>query len=70
MNPQFSNADASGLSYNDEFSLMLLTHDFTKTFLLSNKTIADSHKTCEVLNAVQLDSKDAVDALVEKAIAA
>jgi predicted lactoylglutathione lyase len=69
-NLKFSNADASGLAYNDEFSLMLLTHDFTKTFLPSNKTIADSHATCEVLNALQLDSKEAVDAFVQKAITA
>jgi predicted lactoylglutathione lyase len=32
--------------------------------------IADSHKTCEVLNAIQFDTKEDVDAFYEKVIAA
>lgn len=67
-NTQFSNADASGMVYDDNLSVMLLTHTFAKTFLPPHKTIADSHATCEVLNALQLDSKDAVNAFVQKAL--
>lgn len=67
-NAQFSNNDASGMVYDDNLSVMLLTHTFTKTFLPAHKVIADSHATCEVLNALKLDSKEAVDAFVKKAI--
>jgi uncharacterized protein len=69
-NLKFSNADASGMAYKDEFALMLLTHHFTKTFLPAWREIADSHKTCEVLNALQLNSKEEVDAFVQNAITA
>ncbi len=67
-NEQMSNADACGLVYDDNLSVMLLTHTFTKTFLPTYKTIADSHTTCEVLNAIQLDTKENVDVFVKKAL--
>jgi uncharacterized protein len=63
-----SNADASGMVYDDNLHVMLLTHAFTKTFLPVHKTISDSHITCEVLNAMELDSKENVDVLLKKAI--
>jgi uncharacterized protein len=56
--------------FDEHFSIMLLTHDFTKNYLPAGKLIADSHKTCEVLNAIQLDTKEEVDQLFNKAIAA
>jgi uncharacterized protein len=49
---------------------MLLTHQFTKSFLPASRDIADSHKTCEVLNALAFDSREAVDTFFDKAIAA
>ena len=66
-NPQFSDEKASGMGYDNSLYVMLLTHAFTQTFI-GDKIIADSHSTCEVLNAVQLESKEAVDALFAKAI--
>jgi len=69
-NPDFSDENASGMVYDETLSVMLLTHEFTKKFLPAHKHVADSHTTCEVLNAVQLDTKEAVDAFYEKAIAA
>jgi uncharacterized protein len=69
-NPQFSGETASGMAYDDSVYVMLLTHDFTKTFLPAHKTIADSHVTCEVLNALGLESKEAVDAFIQKIITA
>jgi predicted lactoylglutathione lyase len=69
-NPQFSDENGSGLSYHDDFYLMLLTHGFASSFLPQGKTIADSHQTCEVFNAMQLDSKQAVDEFVAKALSA
>ena len=69
-NKNFSDANASGMTYDETLSVMLLTHEFTHTFLPEWKTIAPSHKTCEVLNALQMESKEAVDRIYEKAIAA
>ena len=69
-NADFSDEKASGMVYDETLSVMLLTHEFTKTFLPVHKTIADSHQTCEMLNAVQMESKEAVDAIYEKALAA
>jgi uncharacterized protein len=69
-NLNFTDENASSMMYGDEFSIMLLTHGFCSGYLPAGKTIADSHKTTEVLNALQLDSKNEVDILFEKAIAA
>jgi predicted lactoylglutathione lyase len=49
---------------------MLLTHEFYKKFLPIGKIIADTYQTSAVLNALQFDSKEAVDAFFDKAIAA
>jgi uncharacterized protein len=68
-NTQFSNDDASAMVYDDTLSVMLLTHGFCANFLGSKK-IANAHETTEVLNALQLDSREAVDVFFEKAIAA
>jgi uncharacterized protein len=48
---------------------MLITEPFFKTFI-PDKEIADTGKTKEVLIALSADSKQQVDELVEKAIAA
>lgn len=69
-NPQFSGETASGMAYDNSLYVMLLTHDFMKWFLPAEKTVADAHSTCEVLNAIQLSSKETVDSMFEKAIAA
>jgi uncharacterized protein len=66
-NTQFSNEDASAMIYDETLSVMLLTHGFYAGFLGSKK-IANAHETTEVLNALQLDSREAVDTFFEKAI--
>lgn len=68
-NLQFSNDDASGMVYDDTLSVMLLTPAFCVNFL-GSKTISDAHTTTEVLNALQLDSREAVDIFFDKAISA
>lgn len=68
-NTQFSNDNGSGMVYDDNLMVMLLTHEFYKGFLPAGKVISDSGSS-EVLNAIQLESKEAVDVLFEKAIAA
>lgn len=69
-NMDFSNTDASGMIWDENIYVMLLTHDFYKKFLPKHKVISDSHITCEVLNALQFDSKEWVDDFFNKAITA
>ena len=69
-NLQFSNDQAAAMVYQDELYVMLLSRDFFSGFLPTHKTISDSYKTTEVLNALELDSREAVDAIFEKAIQA
>jgi predicted lactoylglutathione lyase len=69
LNTAFSNEDASAMVYDDTLSVMLLTPGFCANFLGSKK-ISDAHTTTEVLNALQFDSREAVDAFFDKAIAA
>ena len=65
---RFSNEAASAMQLSDEIVFMILSQDFFKTF--TPKQIADAHATTEVLIALSRDSRDAVDAIVEKAAAA
>ncbi len=68
-NPNFSDKNASAMAWDDSLSVMLLTHGFCANFL-GKKTISDAHKTTEVLNALELDSREAVDTFFDKAITA
>lgn len=69
LNPAFSNDEASAMIWDDTLSVMLLTPGFCVNFL-GKKTISDAHTTTEVLNALQFDSREAVDAFFDTAIAA
>ncbi|MEU9409855.1 VOC family protein [Streptomyces sp. NPDC048281] len=68
INPQFSNDDCSCVVISDTIIAMLLSKqryaDFTK------KEIADSTKTSEVLICLSAESREKVDDLVAKAVAA
>ncbi len=66
-NPQFTNEQAAAMAWSDEIVVMLLTHDFWKTF--TSKDIPDAHKTAQVLLCLGHDSKDSVEAIVGKAVA-
>jgi predicted lactoylglutathione lyase len=67
-NPMFTNDQAAAMAWSDEIIVMLLRHDFWKTF--TSKTIPDAHTTAQVLLALSHDSRESVEAIVEKAIAA
>lgn len=69
-NLQFSDDKGSGMNYDDNLTIMLLTHDFITWFLPTTRKVADAHTTCQVLNALQFDTREAVDAFFDKAIAA
>lgn len=68
-NLDFTDEAASAMNWDDTLSVMLLTHGFAQGYI-GSRTIANAHETTEVLNALKFDSRAAVDAFFEKAIAA
>ena len=69
-NPQFSDDNAACMVISETIFCMLLTTESMNRFMPKGKTIADANKTTEVLLAFSFDSKDAVNAVYDKAIAA
>jgi predicted lactoylglutathione lyase len=67
-NPTFTNEQAAAMQWSDEIAVMLLTHDFWKTF--SDKAIPDAHTSAQVFLCLSHDSRAEVDAIVAKAAAA
>ena len=67
-NMQFTNHEAAALVIGENIYAMLLTEGRFKDF--TKKEIADAKKTTEVLIAIDADSREAVDDLVRKAVAA
>ena len=67
-NEQFSNDKAAAIVFSESIYVMLLTHDFYRTF--TSKEIADSKRTSSVLLALSCDSPADVDRMVERAAAA
>ncbi len=65
-NPNFSDTNASSMMWSDDIVVMLLTHDFYKTFL-RGKEVADTSKTSGVLLALSMDSKEAVQQFADTA---
>ena len=67
-NAQFSNEQASSMMWSDSIVVMLLAKPFFSTF--TTKAIADAKTATCGLYALSFDSKDAVDAITEAAVAA
>jgi predicted lactoylglutathione lyase len=68
INPQFSDENAASVVISDTIVAMLMTKPFYSTF--TRKKIADAKKTSEVLLCLSAESREKVDELVEKAVAA
>ena len=68
INAQFSDENAASVVISDTIVAMLLTKPFYSTF--TKKEIADATTTSEVLICLSAESRDKVDELVEKAVAA
>lgn len=64
-NPQFTNDQAASMMWSEEIVVMLLTHDFWKTF--TDKAIPDAKTSAQVFLCLTHDSKQDVDAIVAKA---
>ncbi|MFT9848820.1 VOC family protein [Aneurinibacillus sp. REN35] len=67
-NPQFTDQNAACMVISEHIFVMLLVEPFFKTF--TKKEIADATKTTEVIIALSAESKEKVDEIVNKALAA
>lgn len=63
--PKFTNDDAACMVLSNAIYVMLLTHDFWKTF--TDREIPDAKTSAQLLLAISRDDRAAVDAIVEKA---
>jgi len=67
-NPHFTDENATCMLIGENIFAMLLVEKFFQTFI--DKPIADGKKGSEVLVALSHDSRESVNAIVEKALAA
>ncbi len=65
-NEKFSDENAVCLIINDTASVMMLKESFFLSF--TDKSIADSSKSIEMMLAISLEDKDEVDTLFTKAL--
>jgi uncharacterized protein len=64
-NPQFSDENALCIIIGENIYAMLLVEKFFKTFT-ENKEISDATKSTEVLIAIDAESREEVDNIIEK----
>ncbi len=67
-NPQFTNESGAGLILGENLYAMLLTEDFARGF--TAKPLVDAKAATEVLVCLSCASREQVDSLVAKALAA
>lgn len=67
-NPQFTDENATCMIIGPNIFAMLLTHERFRGFI--KQDISDAKKTTEVLIGLALESREAVAAMVQKALAA
>lgn len=67
-NPQFSDDTAACMVISETIFVMVLTHPKFAQF--TPKPIADAHASSQVLIALSMDGREAVDAVVANAVAA
>ena len=65
--PNFTDENAACIVIADNIYLMVLTREFFATF--TDKPIADPHTSAQVETALSRDSREEVDALLEKVLA-
>ncbi|EXJ65753.1 uncharacterized protein A1O5_11281 [Cladophialophora psammophila CBS 110553] len=53
--------------HDSPIKIMLLSHDFFKSFLPPNRSMADAKTTAQMLFCISRESKEAVDDMVNKA---
>src|SRR5918998_5261831 len=65
---QFTDENVTCMVVSDDIYVMLLVEPFFKSF--TNKNIVDATKSTEVILALEVDSREQVDELVNKALTA
>ncbi|MBX9844779.1 MAG: VOC family protein [Xanthobacteraceae bacterium] len=68
VNPQFSDEQAKSVMLSDAIGVMLLTHDRYRQF--TARPIGDARRDSQALIALGVDSRDAVNATLSRAVAA
>ena len=68
LNPQFSGEQSSSIMFSDAIGVMLLTHDHYRQF--TQRPIGDARRESQAMIALTADSKDAVCAMLAKAVGA
>lgn len=68
INPLFTDENAACVVIDERLYLMILTHDYFATF--TDKTIIDPATAAQVQVSFSRDSREEVDSIVKKAIAA
>jgi predicted lactoylglutathione lyase len=68
INPLFTDENAACIVIDDHVYLMVLTNEFFATF--TDKPIVDPHTSLQVETAFSRTSREAVDEILEKALAA
>ena len=67
-NPQYTNEKAACMIVSDDIYVMLLTESFFKTF--TQKPVCDATQSTEVILCLSCESREEVDDMVRKAVAA
>ena len=67
-NLQFSDETAASIVISDTIYVMLLTHPKFKEFIPKNGGISDARSATEVLVSLSVESREAVDQQVDKAL--
>jgi len=67
-NMQFTNEDGACLVLGDDIFVMLVVKPFFKSFITND--VADSKQVAEVIISLSVNSREAVEALADKALAA
>lgn len=67
-NPQFTDENATCMIIGENIYAMLLVEPYFKSFI--KKDVCDASKYAEAIIALSADNREAVDALVAKAVAA
>jgi predicted lactoylglutathione lyase len=66
--PRFTDETAACMTFSDSIHVMLLTHDKFRQF--TPRPVADAKSGSEVLLCLSADSRESVDSMLERAIAA
>jgi predicted lactoylglutathione lyase len=68
VNQQFSGEQSTSLMFSDAIGVMLLTYDHYRQF--TRRPIGDARRESQVMIALSVDSRDGVDATLQRAVAA